>query len=312
MDMKDIELGIDKEKIRKEAAKKIEETQKISLSLFDHFAEGKVRLPGAPRADGADIDDLLKQLEKFNGKLGPAEKKSEEEMDDFTRWKKLAARQVAEIRKLLSERDECLEASSGSSGRQSVMLSAQIREQLKNVKDTHGKMQSAVYEEEKERDKGDKKLLEASGDTIDEHHRIVELTAKHIEECESLEKRRYQTGGGAWGGGGRPGLVTGGAAMGAKGGAHGGGGGAGTHPMKDMKRSIEAPSDLDPIDADSEIGQGLAQVCGCVGVWLCACVRVCVCAYVCVPRKHDRALPSSPPPPPPPLSLWVGVMSRLL
>ena len=75
-------------------------------------------------------------------------------MDDFTRYKKLASRQVTEIRKLIAERDDCLEASSGSAGRQSVMLSAQIREQLKAVKDTHGRMQSSLHQEEKDRNKG--------------------------------------------------------------------------------------------------------------------------------------------------------------
>ena len=239
-------------------------------ALFDQFAEGKVRMPGAPKKDGADLEELINQLEKMANELGPAPQEAHvEDMDDFTRLKKLAARQVTEIRKLIAERDDCLEASSGSSGRQSVMLSSQIREQLKNVKDTHEKMQNALHQEEKERNKGGKALLEARGDDINEHVRIVELTAKHIEECESLEKRRYQTGGGGWGGGGRPGLVTGGAAMGASGGARGGGGGAGTHPMKDMKRSFEA-TDLDPIDADSELGQSLAQVC------VCVCVCVCV------------------------------------
>ena len=77
-----------------------------------------------------------------------------EDMDEFTRLKKLAARQVLEIRKLIAERDDCLEASSGSSGRQSVMLSSKIREQLRNVKETHDKMQSSLHQEEKDRNKG--------------------------------------------------------------------------------------------------------------------------------------------------------------
>lgn len=104
-----------------------------------------------------------------------------EDLDEFTRLKKLAARQVSEIRKLIGERDDCLEASSGSSGRQSVMLSSQIREQLKNVKETHGRMQNALHQEEKERNRGGKALLDANSDDINEHVRIVELTEKHIE-----------------------------------------------------------------------------------------------------------------------------------
>ena len=182
-------------------------------------------------------------------------------MDEFTRLKKLAARQVTEIRKLIAERDDCLEASSGSSGRQSVMLSSQIREELKNVKHTHERMQNTLHQEERGRNKGGKALLDANADDINEHVRIVELTGKHIEECEALDKRRYQTGGGR-GGGGRLGLVTGGSALGGGNGGRGGGagdGGAGTHPMKNIGRSFDE-TDLDPIDADGEIGQGLAQV----------------------------------------------------
>ena len=123
-----------------------------------------------------------------------------ENMDEFTRLKKLAARQVMEIRKLIAERDDCLEASSGSSGRQSVMLSSKIREQLKNVKETHDRMQNALHHEEKDRNKGGKALLEANADEINEHARIVELTSKHIEECEALEKRRFQAPGARGGG----------------------------------------------------------------------------------------------------------------
>ena len=178
-----------------------------------------------------------------------------EDMDEFTRLKKLAARQVLEIRKLIAERDDCLEASSGSSGRQSVMLSSKIREQLKNVKETHDRMQNALHHEEKDRNKGGKALLEANTDEINEHVRIVELTSKHIEECEALEKRRFQAPGARMGGG-RPGMISGGSAMGA---ARGGSGAAGTHPMKDINRTFEA-TDLDPIDVDPDVGQALAQV----------------------------------------------------
>lgn len=77
----------------------------------------------------------------------------------------------------------------------------------------------------------------------------VDLTAKHIAECEMLEKRRYQSRTGN-----RGGLLTGRAGGGAMteisrnggvGGPHsngaGGGGGAGS-------------SDLEPIDADVEGG----------------------------------------------------------
>ena len=211
------------------------------------------------RKDMTEMDVLIERCEKMASDLGPPGPKEVdiEDMDEFTRMKKLAARQVSEVRKLISERDECLEASSGSSGRMSVELSARIREQLKTLKETHTRMQNALHQEEKDRNKGGKALLEANADDIAEHVRIVELTAKHIEECEVLDKRRYQVGG-ARGGSGRPGLITGGSAMG---GARGGGAGAaGDVPMKDMGGRGGFETDLDPIDADGEVGQGLAQI----------------------------------------------------
>lgn len=211
------------------------------------------------RKDMTEMDVLIERCEKMASDLGPPGPKEVdiEDMDEFTRMKKLAARQVSEVRKLISERDECLEASSGSSGRMSVELSARIREQLKTLKETHTRMQNALHQEEKDRNKGGKALLEANADDIAEHVRIVELTAKHIEECEVLDKRRYQVGG-ARGGAGRPGLITGGSAMG---GARGGGAGAaGDVPMKEMGGRGGFETDLDPIDADGEVGQGLAQI----------------------------------------------------
>jgi hypothetical protein len=67
---------------------------------------------------------------------------------------------------------------------------------------------------------------------------MVELVGKHIAECESLEKKRYQsrTGGRSGFGGGRPGTQ-----------------------MQEIKRSAEA-TDLAPIDIDPEIGEGLTQL----------------------------------------------------
>ena len=76
------------------------------------------------RKDMTEMDVLIERCEKMASDLGPPGPKEVdiEDMDEFTRMKKLAARQVAEVRKLISERDECLEASSGSSGRKMMSM----------------------------------------------------------------------------------------------------------------------------------------------------------------------------------------------
>eukprot|EP00960_Hanusia_phi_P047275 758321-Hanusia_phi.AAC.1 len=155
-----------------------------------------------------DLGALIDRLVVMSEELSPEQKTQQEpeEMDEFTRLKKLAARQVAEIRKMIGDRDELLEASGGSGGRQAVVLSSKIRELLRNVHETHKAMQNQLSVEERQmakeehlRVKGKASLL--SKDDLDAHIQVVELTGKHIAECEALEKKRYQTGGGGAGGG---------------------------------------------------------------------------------------------------------------
>ncbi|EKX45610.1 hypothetical protein GUITHDRAFT_108485 [Guillardia theta CCMP2712] len=165
-----------------------------------------------------DLGALIDRLVVMAEELSPEQRSQQEpeEMDEFTRLKKLAARQVSEIRKMIGERDDLLEASGGSGGRQAVVLSSKIRELLRNVHETHKAMQNELSAEERQmakeeslRAKGKASLL--SRDDLDAHVQLVELTGKHIAECEALEKKRYQTPGGGGrsafgpGGGGREG-----------------------------------------------------------------------------------------------------------
>jgi len=171
----------------------------------------------------------------------PEKKKEEEEaLDEFTRLKKLAAKQVNEVRKLIQERDELLEASSGSGGKQSVELSSKIREILRQAKDSHKKMQTQLSQEEKDLAKG-KKKGNLTQEDIDAHTQMVELVGKHIVECENLEKRRYQSRVG--GRGGTAALTAGATRTGAGG---------------EIRRNIEAGDTL--ADIDPEIGEGLQQL----------------------------------------------------
>mmetsp|Transcript_18273 Transcript_18273/g.28414 ORF Transcript_18273/g.28414 Transcript_18273/m.28414 type:complete len:234 (+) Transcript_18273:60-761(+) len=138
---------------------------------------------------------------------------------------------------MITERDDLLEASSGSGGRQSVQLSAKIRETIKAANETHKAMQTQLSQEERDiNNKGDKALL--GKDEVEDHVAVVDLTGRHIAECESLEKRRYQTRTGN-----RQGLMA--------------GRGAGGAQMSEIKRSAQS-TDLE--DIDPEIGEGLTQI----------------------------------------------------
>eukprot|EP00288_Rhodomonas_lens_P013008 CAMPEP_0177710732 /NCGR_PEP_ID=MMETSP0484_2-20121128/11489_1 /TAXON_ID=354590 /ORGANISM="Rhodomonas lens, Strain RHODO" /LENGTH=168 /DNA_ID=CAMNT_0019222427 /DNA_START=290 /DNA_END=793 /DNA_ORIENTATION=+ len=161
-----------------------------------------------PTKNGDDLGSLLHRLENLKQECAPdkKEKVAEEDLDEFSRLRKQAARQIAEIRKLINERDELLEASSGSGGAQSVTLSHKIRQTIKEAHESHKAMQNFVAQEEKDRErqkakgaKGNLPLL--APEEVDEHLGVVELTLKHITECEQLEKKRYQSRGvGAKGG----------------------------------------------------------------------------------------------------------------
>eukprot|EP00292_Cryptomonas_paramecium_P011169 CAMPEP_0113728010 /NCGR_PEP_ID=MMETSP0038_2-20120614/41591_1 /TAXON_ID=2898 /ORGANISM="Cryptomonas paramecium" /LENGTH=313 /DNA_ID=CAMNT_0000659363 /DNA_START=31 /DNA_END=972 /DNA_ORIENTATION=- /assembly_acc=CAM_ASM_000170 len=212
-----------------------------------------------PHRREANLGALIEKLELLHEGLGGDEKKKEEEeaLDEFTRLKKLAAKQVNEVRKLIQERDELLEASSGSGGKQSVELSSKIREILRQAKDSHKKMQTQLSQEEKDLAKGKvvlmtiveifvnsvdgKKKGNLTQEDIDAHTQMVELVGKHIVECENLEKRRYQSRVG--GRGGTAALTAGATRTGAGG---------------EIRRNIEAGDTL--ADIDPEIGEGLQQL----------------------------------------------------
>ena len=79
--------------------------------------------------------------------------KNEDDTDEFTRLKKMSAKQMTEIRRMITERDELL-SSSGGGGKAAVQMSSRIRELIRNAHDLHGKMQEKLSKEEKEVAKG--------------------------------------------------------------------------------------------------------------------------------------------------------------
>ena len=85
-------------------------------------------------------------------------KKDDETLDEFTRLKKLSGKQIAEIRRTIAERDELISSSAGSGGKSAVQLSSRVRELLREVHETHSKMQARCAKEEKDLAKGRRNL----------------------------------------------------------------------------------------------------------------------------------------------------------
>jgi syntaxin of plants SYP7 len=181
-----------------------------------------------------NLKGLCERLDEIHDQLTDAQDKKKQDEgpeDEFTRLKKLSSKQIGEIRRTITERDDLIASSSGSGGHQSVQLSARIRELLREVQDTHGLMQKCVQREEKKLAKG-KRDLPYTQEDLETHRETVILVGKHIAECQNLERKRYA-------------------------GRTGGKGGVGAATGSDVKRSAET-TDLADIDPDVE--KGLTQL----------------------------------------------------
>jgi hypothetical protein len=73
--------------------------------------------------------ELTKALCWLCVSIGNTDKKKEDEetVDEFTRLKKISGKQIAEIRRTITERDDLISSSSGSGGKAAVQLSARVR-----------------------------------------------------------------------------------------------------------------------------------------------------------------------------------------
>jgi len=167
--------------------------------------------------------------------LGDKEKKEgpESEVDEFTRLKKQTGKLLNEARVMITERDELLAQMSGSGGKQSVQLSSSIRECLREVHTLQDRMQARILVEEKDLRKEKKNA--PTEEEIETHRQMVILIGKHIEECEALEKKRYQS---------------------RLGGQRGAKGMAGAQEV----RRTAVDTGLAPIEVDVEMAAGLQQL----------------------------------------------------
>jgi syntaxin of plants SYP7 len=141
----------------------------------------------------------LAALDKAVGPSGSAESADNDdpELDEFGRLKKKIAKDIAEVRKNIQDRDELFAKQGGGGTTATVTMSAKIRQQLAAVKAEAAKMQQLQKEHEQRMERrgtGDKKgMLKANQELEEIRSRgdVVDNVFKHVEECEALEKKRY-------------------------------------------------------------------------------------------------------------------------
>jgi SYP7 family syntaxin len=143
--------------------------------------------------------------------LTPEAQKQQEEdssLDEFQRVKKRCARQVQEIRKAITERDELLEKVGGTANKQTVEMSAKVRVQLRELRADAEKLKDIQLAEEKKAAKTKKPDAKAAAaEKVDHRKEVVDLVFSHIDECETLEKKRLNLAGAATGGAARSNLL---------------------------------------------------------------------------------------------------------
>ena len=80
-------------------------------------------------------------------------------LDEFTRTKKACARDVAEVRKAITERDELLEKQSGATTKQTVEMSAKIRQKLRKLRERQNRLSELQVTEQRKQEKKKKGAL---------------------------------------------------------------------------------------------------------------------------------------------------------
>ena len=150
----------------------------------------------------SELDILVTRLAALDRAVGPPGSapdadNDDPELDEFGRLKKKIAKDIAEVRKNIQDRDELFAKQGGGGTTATVTMSAKIRQQLAGVKAEAAKMQQMQKEHEQRlerRGTGDKKgMLKANQELEEIRSRgdIVDNVFKHVEECEALEKKRH-------------------------------------------------------------------------------------------------------------------------
>ena len=132
------------------------------------------------------MNQLRQRLEVISTETGdgPSNNAKSKSKDEFKNLKQTIAANVRDVRQALKERDALLQK--GASGtKETVQKSYKIREQIKQAKEDAQNLANLQRKEA-----GTKKGTDA--EQVEQRLEVVQLVWKHIEECEALEKRRYQ------------------------------------------------------------------------------------------------------------------------
>ncbi|KAJ3331278.1 hypothetical protein HDU76_003613 [Blyttiomyces sp. JEL0837] len=118
-----------------------------------------------------------------------AAKQAELGMDEFQRLRKRIHADVKAVRLALREREDVL--TSAGTTPETAEQSYRIRIMIRGLKDGSARMQEIINKEQKKMKKAkDQEKIEK----FEQRKEVLDLTLKHIEEVENLEKRRFNEG----------------------------------------------------------------------------------------------------------------------
>ncbi|KAJ3283571.1 hypothetical protein HDU79_008954 [Rhizoclosmatium sp. JEL0117] len=138
----------------------------------------------------SSMRDAMQRLQVIYENCDPeamALKQAELGLDEFQRLRKKIHADVKGCRQALKEREDLL-ASVGTTP-ETAEASYKIRIMIRNLKESSGRMAEIVKKEERKKSKDPAKI-----EKLEQYKEIFDLTNKHIEEVESLEKRRFNEG----------------------------------------------------------------------------------------------------------------------
>ncbi|KAH6595083.1 hypothetical protein BASA50_006070 [Batrachochytrium salamandrivorans] len=132
--------------------------------------------------------DAMKRLEHIYTECAPEaieEKAADANLDEFSKLRKKLHTDVKIVRQALKDRHDVMR--SGGTTTESAEASYRIRVMIKTLKEYISRMQEIV-------DKESRKKKPKDPEKVAKHKEILDLCKQHVEECESLEKRRQADG----------------------------------------------------------------------------------------------------------------------
>ncbi|KAJ3064334.1 hypothetical protein HDU98_012234 [Podochytrium sp. JEL0797] len=164
---------------------------KLKFVKHAFWESRRILLGDAPPAEAmSSMRDAMQRLQVIYENCVPeaiAAKQAELGLDEFQRLKKKIAADVKGCRQALKEREDML-CTSGTTP-ETAEASYKIRIMIRNLKEGAGRMAEICKKEEKKKSKDANKM-----EKLALYKEVLDLTNKHIEEVESLEKRRFNEG----------------------------------------------------------------------------------------------------------------------